>query len=85
MPFRQGEASRKQRRMKFPSVMMMRLSNKAVKSTTKNKLLGARHKLPNTGLEADHKTRLTFNSSRSASLSRRCPWSGICFEGLFKG
>lgn len=29
------EVSRKQRRMKFPSVMMMRLSNKAVKSTTK--------------------------------------------------
>lgn len=55
--------------MKFPSVMMMRLSNKAVKSTTKNKLLGARYRLPNAGLEADHKTRLSFNGSRSALLS----------------
>lgn len=78
--------------MKFPSVIMMRLSNKAVKGTTENKLLGARYRLPNAGREAtqimslaDHETKLTFNSSRSASLNRRCPWSRICLEGLFKG
>lgn len=64
-----GVVPRKQRRMKFPSIMMMRLSNKAVKSITENKLLGARHRLPNTGLEArqiislvDHKTGLTLTA-----------------------
>lgn len=57
--------------------MIMRFTNKAVKSTAENKLLGARYTLPNAGLEvrqiislADHKTRLTFNSSRSASLNK---------------
>ena len=84
--------SKKQSRMKFPSVRMMRLSNKAGKSITENKLLGARYRLLNTGLEArqiissaDRETRLTSNSSRSASLNRRCPWSRVCFEGFFKG
>lgn len=64
--------------MKFPLVMMMRFTNKAVKSTTDNKLLRARYRLPNAGLEvrkmislANHKTRLTFNSSKSASLNKR--------------